>query len=83
MKFQILTYQRLKGTVDVADPFVAIAIGAPGPINENRFYGTTPEEAREKLIKAAQSYLDHVYTNLTVTEVEIHPRAVDMQGVVL
>jgi hypothetical protein len=83
MKFQILTYQRLKGITAVIDPFVAIAIGAPGPINENRFYGTTPEEAREKLIKAAQSYMDREYTNLTVTEVEIAPRAVDMQGVVL
>jgi hypothetical protein len=83
MKFQILTYQRKKDTVDVADPFVAMAIGAPWPIDGDRFYGSTPEKAREKLIKAAQFYMDRNYTNLTVTEVEIAPRAVDMQGVVL
>jgi hypothetical protein len=83
MKFQILTYQRLKGITAVIDPFVAIAIGAPGPINETRFYGTTPEEAREKLIKAAQAYLEHEYTNLTVTEVDLPPRNVDRWGKVL
>jgi len=80
MKFQILTYQRLKGTVDVTDPFVATAIGTPWPIDNDRFYGNTPEEARDKLIKAAQTYFDKAYMNATVTEVEINPATVNRFG---
>lgn len=80
MKFQILSFQRLKDTIEVEDPFVAITIGVPWPINGDRFYGRTPEEARNKLIKAVQTYFDNEYTNLTVTEVELALRTVDRWG---
>jgi hypothetical protein len=80
MKFQILTYQRLKGTTDVVDPFEAIAIGLPWPMQNDRFHGKTPEEAREKVRRAAQLHLDEMYTNLTITEEEIAPATVDRFG---
>ena len=76
MKFQILTYQRVKNTTKVVDPFEAMAIGLPFEVVKQ---GDTPEEARNKVIKAAQVYLDH-YTNLTVTEVEVAPANVDVRG---
>lgn len=58
----------------------ALSRGTAWPINGDRFYGRTPEEARDKLIKAAQTYFDNEYTNLTVTEVELAPRTVDRWG---
>ena len=84
MKFQILTYQRVKGTTDVVDPFEAIAIGLPWPPHQgDPFYGKTPEEARDNVRKAAQAYLDETYTNLTVTEMEVAPATVDKFGKVV
>jgi hypothetical protein len=59
------------------DPFVAVAIGVPHQIQGYRFYGTTPKEARDRLINSVQKYMDEEYTNLTVTELEIAPATVD------
>jgi hypothetical protein len=76
MKFQIMTYQRLKSTTEVVNPWVATAIGLPWPLAGELFYSDTPEGARDKVIKAAQTWFDENYTNLTITEVEMLTRAV-------
>jgi hypothetical protein len=78
MKIQILTYQRVKGTVGVIDPWVSVTWQGPAAYRD--YFGKTPEESRDKLIEAYQKYLDERYTNLTVTEVELAPKTVNKLG---
>ena len=73
MKFQICTYQRLSGTANVVDPYVAFCLGHPFRLHLTEYCGATREEAQSKLVADIQERLDH-YTDLRVTEVEITPK---------
>jgi len=70
MKFQTLTYQRLRRSINVCDPFVSEAVG-PGVIDGLRSFGQTPEESRSNLIKLVKEHMSNTYTNLVVTDEEV------------
>jgi hypothetical protein len=72
MKIQVLTFQRLETTIDVPDPWVAIALDMPWPVpvQWKRYYGNTPEAAKASLISDIRRWLaEHI--NPSITEVEI------------